>query len=243
MIAACERVDRFWADELGCMSAALYSEQITVCAPPHRAVPRWMGWMAPLECIVVDGAPAGVISVTADLESPLRALLASSVPAKAVLPPDGRALVPFARDHLPNGYPKVHRILHCPPDSFRPAPDVLPVEALDEDDIHAGWYRYHFDGPVFVARDRSDNIAAWAALKLKSADVWEMAVATEPQFRGQGLAKSLVSHATRAALDAGKVALYLHDITNHASAHVCGALGYQGYGYELVCETGRIPPR
>jgi len=85
-------------------------------------------------------------------------------------------------------------------------------------------------------------IASWAAIKVKSSDVWEMAVATEPPFRNRGLARSVVSRATRAALDAGKVPLYLYDISNHASGKVCAVLGYRHYGYELTFEAGRIPP-
>jgi predicted GNAT family acetyltransferase len=113
---------------------------------------------------------------------------------------------------------------------------------LGNDDIHADWYRMHFDGPVFVARNERGSIAAWAAIKCKSPDIWEMAVATEPQYRGLGLARSVITHATRAAFDAGKQPLYLHDVSNIASAHVCAANGYQPYGYELTCESGRIMP-
>jgi predicted GNAT family acetyltransferase len=57
------------------------------------------------------------------------------------------------------------------------------------------------------------------------------------------LASSVVSHATRAALDAGKVPLYLHDVNNQASSRVSLRVGYRPYGYELTCEAGRVMPR
>ncbi len=246
MRTAVERVDAFWADELGCAPTALYAGTVAVCNPPHRDAPRWMGWLVPMECIVAQTAPAGsgVISVSPHLSPALAQLLGQpEAHPDAVLPPQGRLLARFALEHLPNAYPKTHCILHCDATTFRPAPEVMPVRELPDDDIHADWYRLHFDGPIFVARNERGSIISWAAIKCKSADIWEMAVVTEHPYRGRGLARSVVSRATRAALDAGKQPLYLHEISNHASAHVCGALGYQPYGYEFTCENGRVAPR
>lgn len=151
-------------------------------------------------------------------------------------------MFPFIRAHFLHGTPKIHRILRGVATSFHAAPEIYPISLLDAVDRQASWYHLHFDGPVFVARDAQNRIAAWAAIKCKSADVWEMAVVTEARYRGMGLAKSVVSRATLAALDAGKVPLYLHEISNQASARVCQALGYQPYGYELTCEGGRVTP-
>jgi hypothetical protein len=242
MVAIIDRLDRYWAWELGCSPDALHAGGVTVAAPPHREGPRWMGWLVPLECVVLDCAPSGtgVVSVTPTVTADLAQYLES--PQLNILPPHGDALTPFIRAHFPHSYPKVHRILQCDHTSFAPAPEVLPISMLDDSDIHASWYRLHFDGPIFVARDERGSIASWAAIKCKSEEVWEMAVVTELRYRGRGLARSVVSRATIAALDAGKVPLYLHDLSNHASAHVCGALGYQPYGYELTCESGRVMP-
>jgi len=227
------------------MNSALYSGKLVVIAPPHRDGPRWMGWLVPLECIVVNGADpgSGVVSIAPNLAAGLTRYLTPPVTARDVLPPGGYVLQRFARASLPGGMPRIHNILYCADTSFTPAPDIFPVDLLSEDDIHADWYRLHFDGPVFVARNERRSIVSWAAIKCKSVDIWEMAVATETAYRGLGLARSVVSHATRAALDAGKQPLYLHEISNQASARVCQALGYQCYGYELTCETGRIMPK
>jgi len=243
LIAINARLDQYWAEELGCAPDALHDGGVTVCAPRHREGPRWMGWLVPLECIVLADAPSGtgVVSVTPYLEQTLSSFLYAAREDDC-LPPEGKALVRFARDYLPTAYPKIHSILLCHPETFLPYPDVLPVEPLRNDDSQVDWFRYHFDGPVFVARGERGDIASWAAIKCKSAHVWEMAVATETNYRNRGLARSVVSHATRAALAAGKVPLYLHDISNTASARVCRSLGYQLYGHELTCESGRIPP-
>lgn len=243
MIAAVDRLDRYWADELGCAPENLYDGGVTTSAPLHREGPRWMGWLIPLECIVPDRATAGtgVISITPKLAGDLTDFLRAC--QEPCLPPYGTALTPFIRAHFPHGYPKVHRILRCDATAFKPAPEVFPISMMEDDDMHAGWYRLHFDGPIFVARDERGNIAAWAAIKCKSADVWEMAVVTETRYRNQGLARSVVSRATTAALDAGKVPLYLHDLANIASSKVCRSLGYQPYGHELTCECGRVMPR
>jgi len=244
MIATTARLDQYWADELGCTPEDLHAGGVKICAPRHREGPRWMGWLVPLECIALEDAPpgTGVVSVTPYLEGTLRAFLPTVREMADCLPPDGKALVRFARDYLPTGYPKIHAILVCHPETFQPFPETLPVEPLRHDDSQADWFRYHFDGPIFAARGEHGDVASWAAIKCKSHHVWEMAVATEPPYRNRGLARSTVSRATRAALEAGKVPIYLHDVGNAASARVCRALGYQFYGHELTCESGRIPP-
>ena len=244
MITATDWLDRYWADELGCPEEALYRGGVSIWAPPHRSGPRWMGWLVPLECIIVDAAPrgTGVVSITPSLADPLCGFIAELDNPAECLPPHGKAVLPFAREHLSSGYPKVHRILSCSPEQFRPAPDPAPVGLLERDDLHADWYVFHFDGPVFVIRNEVGSIVSWAAIKCKSDEVWEMAVATEQPYRGRGYARSVVTHATRAALAAGKKPIYLHEISNTSSARVCGALGYQPYGFELTCETGRVPP-
>lgn len=245
MLTSVTGLDRYWAMELGCSAEALYCGGITICAPPHREGPRWMGWLVPLECIVAaHAAPGtGVVSITPQLADALFNYIEPGAPVANYLPPAGNGLRQFAQQHLPAGTPKLHFVLSNDPTHFTPSPPILPISALTADDQHADWFRQHFDGPVFVARNTHNVIVSWAAVKYKSRDVWEMAVATEPQYRNRGLARSVVSHATALALEAGKIPLYLHEISNYASAHVATSLGYQFYGYELTCEYGRVTPR
>lgn len=245
MITATDRLDRFWAYELGCAPDALYQGGISICTPPHRQEPRWMGWLVPVECVAIDaaGAGTGVISIVPEMAGHLQRSITPATPAAACLPPQGQSLSSFMRERFPAATPKIHRILSCMPTQFRPADDVFAVEMMPDDDIQVSWYRLHFDGPIFVIRNEYGSIISWAALKWKSDEVWEMAVATESAYRNRGLARSVVTHATRYTFDHGKIALYLHEISNMASAHVCGALGYQPYGYELTCENGRVAPK
>ncbi|HOF89391.1 MAG TPA: GNAT family N-acetyltransferase [Armatimonadota bacterium] len=240
-----ERLDTFWATELGCAPAALHEGGLTVCLPAHRAGPRWMGWMVPVDCVRLGGASpdTGVLSLTPKLAQAYARQAQRLVSADSYLPPNGQALIRFMREHLPTAVPKVHHILFVNEAAFTPAPDVYPVGALRENDPHADWYRLHFDGPVFVARNEWGHIVSWAALKCKSDDVWELAVVTDAPYRGRGLARSVVTRATRAALDTGKLPIYLYDVSNTASARVAQALGYQFYGYELTCEYGRVTRR
>ena len=96
--------------------------------------------------------------------------------------------------------------------------------------------RRRFDGEIFVVSGTRGEIASWAAIKLKSPEVWEIAVVTEAAYRGRGYAKDVVSAATQFILGQGRLALYVHDRTNHASAKVCRSLGYVEYAEEFFCE-------
>jgi len=243
MIVSADRLDHYWATELGCPPEALYQRGVTLCAPPHREGPRWMGWLIPLTSVRLERAApgSGVVSVTAARLPALSALLRNT--GAELLPPYGEGLSAFIRLHFPHSSTRVDRILRCDAATFTPAPEVFPISQLEETDAQASWYRLHFDGPVFVARDERARIIAWAAIKCKSDEVWEMAVVTNAGYRNRGLARSVVSRATQATLDSGRIPMYLHDLTNTASAKVCGALGYQGYGCQLSCECGRVLPR
>lgn len=221
------------------MPEHLYDGGVTAWAPAHRADGRWMGWLIPLLCLRLDQASpgVGVVSVKPDLLPALSTLLRT--PGAAVLPPHSAVCEAFMRFHFPHSNARVDRILHCDASTFTPAPEIYPVSQLHEKDPLSHWYRLHFDGPVFVAKDERGRVISWAAIKCKSDEVWEMAVVTDASYRHRGLARSVVSRATRFTLDAGRVPMYLHDPVNISSSRVCGALGYQPYGYQFSCECGR----
>ena len=80
------------------------------------------------------------------------------------------------------------------------------------------------------------RLLSWAAIKLKSDHVWEIAVATEADYRGRGYARDVVSAATRFALDNGRIAIYIHDRDNTTSAYVARAIGYQLYAEIVFAE-------
>ena len=57
------------------------------------------------------------------------------------------------------------------------------AELLAEDDSAALHLRTRFDGAIFGVRGPRGRLISWAAIKLKSDEVWELAVATEPDYR------------------------------------------------------------
>jgi len=238
-MCAIDRLDRYWAEELGCITNDLYQGGVTVCTPSHWDDPRWMGWHIPLLGVRLDQAvpDTGVLSVTPDLLPALLLLLRKE--NANILPPPSMTIDAFAHRYIPNGCTRIDRILQCDASTFTPAPEVFPVCKLNEDDAQTHWYRLHFDGPVFVACDERRRVVAWSAIKCKSNEVWEMAVLTDAAFRNRGVGRSVVSYATCYTLENGRVPIYLHDTSNVASSHVCRALGYQPYGYQFSCECGR----
>jgi predicted GNAT family acetyltransferase len=72
-------------------------------------------------------------------------------------------------------------------------------------------------------------LVSWAAIKLKSDTVWELAVATEVDYRGRGFARDVVAAAARFTLDQGRLPIYIHDRDNGTSAFVARAVGFQLY--------------
>jgi GNAT superfamily N-acetyltransferase len=234
-----ERMDKFWAEEIGCRTADLYGTGVTLCAPKHRHDPRWMGWITPFIYLRLDTVAdnAGVISAPPELLPELTALFPAN--DTGVVSSRGGVDDTFIRQHFPFSTVRTDNILYCEESSFIPAPEIYPVTQLHEGDSQAHWYRLHFDGPIFVARNERQRIIAWAAIKCKSDDIWEMAVVTDATYRNHGMARSVVSRATRYTLDAGRVPMYMHDPANIPSSRVCRALGYQPYGYQLSCESGR----
>jgi predicted GNAT family acetyltransferase len=116
-------------------------------------------------------------------------------------------------------------------------PDTLDrAEHLPEEDTAALHLRTRFDGAIFGVRGPHGRLVSWAAIKLKSDTVWELAVATEPDYRGRGFARAVVAAATRHTLDHGRVPIYIHDRDNSTSAFVARAVGFQLYCEIVLCE-------
>jgi GNAT superfamily N-acetyltransferase len=114
----------------------------------------------------------------------------------------------------------------------RPAdlPDGGVWEKADDPAVPE-WLR-PFGHEVLIARD-PDTGAYLAGVGLKHHDRYgqEIAVGTEPQARGQGLARRLVAQATRRVMDEGAVATYQHDPANVASSRVAEAAGFPDRGW------------
>lgn len=105
----------------------------------------------------------------------------------------------------------------------------LPVT----DDRLPAWLR-PFGGEALVALDDHDRYMAGVGLKRHDRFAREIAVGTDPAFRGLGLARRLVAQAARRILADGAVPTYLHDPANLASAHVADASGFSDRGWRII---------
>lgn len=122
-------------------------------------------------------------------------------------------------------------------ESFCPfhGPESAGVERLDEYTIAHVLLLSRYSGGVYVLRDGDKQIVSRAGIRYESAQVWEIGVRTEVEaMRGRGLAKTVVTAATEAILEAGRVPLYVHSATNVISERVALALGYQRYADQLL---------
>lgn len=96
------------------------------------------------------------------------------------------------------------------------------------------WLR-PFDAPEVLV-ERADDGTHLAGVGIKSHDEHgaELAVVTEPEARGRGLARRLVATAARRVLTGGRVVTYLHELDDVASARVAEAAGFPERGWRVV---------
>lgn len=227
-----ERIDRFHAWELGCDPAQLTAPGLHLVTSDRRAGPRWAGYTVPI--LAISTSQGGIVSTTRSLLEQVRRELAGVDWERRIGPDELEHLRKVARRIVPYAFCLNGQVLYCDAASFQPV--AGEVERLARDDPSGRDLATRFDGEIFVVRGQRNRIAAWSALKLKSDDVWEIAVVTDAPYRGRGYAKRVVSAATRYALEQGRLALYVHDRTNLASARVCRGLGYIEYAEEFFCE-------
>lgn len=227
-----ERLDRFHSRELDCDLELLRQPGVYFIGSEKRARPGWGGYTVPL--FALSTPRGGIISCRPDLLEPARQQLHGVLPDHPLGDAEFERLRRVVRRAIPYAYIVNGYVLYCDREHFRPLHRI--AERLPREDRRGYDLRRRFDGEIFVIWGARNEIAAWAAIKLKSEDVWEIAVVTEPAYRGRGYAKQVVSAATEYILSCGRLALYVHDRTNHASARVCRSLGYVEYGEEFFCE-------
>lgn len=226
------RIDAFHAVELGCNPALLGQPGVHVLPSERRARPSWGGYTVPI--LALSTPTGGIVSTRPDLLERVRTALVPIVPDRPLGASEFTRLHHVARVAIPYAYSLSGYVLYADPESFRPRPSR--AVRVDRQDPRTADLRRRFDGEIFAIWSMRGEVASWSAIKLKSDDVWEIAVVTEAPFRGQGLAKEVVSAATQYILEQGRLALYVHDRTNLASAKVCRALGYVEYAEEFFSE-------
>jgi GNAT superfamily N-acetyltransferase len=191
-----------------------------VVANPRRALPGWDGRVAPVVGIVTGDGEA-LIGVAPDVAGAVarRAADADLAGLLADLPGLIRRRGVAGRG--------VFRW------STRPAalPDVgvwLPYDDRRVPD----WLR-PFGGEVLVVLDGNRYLAGVGVKKHDEAG-HELAVGTEKQARGAGLARRLVAQAARRVLADGAVPTYLHATDNIASARAADAAGFPDRGWSVI---------
>lgn len=102
-----------------------------------------------------------------------------------------------------------------------------------DDPAVPAWLR-PFGGDVLVVLDGDGRYVAGVGLKRHLPSGWELSVGTEPEARGQGLARRLVATAARYVLDHGAVPVYLHADDNIASAKAADAAGFPDLGWRVL---------
>ena len=226
------RIDAFHALELGC-NPSLFSEPgLHILPSERRTRPGWGGYTVPI--LALSTGTGGIVSARPDLLDRVRNGLGPTPPDRPLGAAEFTRLHQVARLAVPYAYSLSGHVLYTDAEHFQPRP--TRATRLDRYDPRGTDLRRRFDGEIFVVWSVRGEIASWSAIKLKSDDVWEIAVVTEAPFRGQGLAKEVVSAATAHILDQGRLALYVHDRTNLASARVCRSLGYVEYAEEFFSE-------
>jgi GNAT superfamily N-acetyltransferase len=194
---------------------------------PRRGLPGWRGFVTP--ALAVSFRDGATISVRPDLQVALRSAMGSDEHAERL---DRGAMLRLGRafhQTLPNGYVLVGDLLVAEKDTFRPDAGRQPASLVEEGDPAGASLRHRFDGAIFGIPGPRGPLMSWAALKRKSETVWEIATATEADYRGRGFARACVSAATAHALEQGRLVAYIHDHDNRSSAFVARSLGFKLY--------------
>jgi GNAT superfamily N-acetyltransferase len=121
---------------------------------------------------------------------------------------------------------------------FRYVDQLVDLEELGEwvetDDTRLPEWLRPFNGGVLIACDEENRYMAGVGLKRHDAFGSEIAVGTEPEFRGRGLARRLVATAARHLLATGSTATYEHVLGNDASGAVATAAGFHDRGWRAI---------
>jgi GNAT superfamily N-acetyltransferase len=121
---------------------------------------------------------------------------------------------------------------------FRYLDSLVDLEDLGEwverdDPRLPGWLR-PFNGGILIVCDEANHYMAGVGLKRHDEFGSEIAVGTEPEFRGRGLARRLVATAARRVLATGATVTYEHALDNDSSGAVASASGFSLRGWKAI---------
>ena len=200
----------------------------------RRGLPAWHGFTMPI--VGLSFAPGAVIACRPDLVDRLTAELGSDVHQANLDGPAFRRLWRAVARCTENAFTLAGDLRAASAATLVPTRTMERAEMMLEDETAALHLRTRFDGAIFGVRGPHGRLVSWAAIKLKSDSVWELAVATEPDYRGRGYARDAVAAAARYTLEQGRVPIYIHDRDNATSAYVARAVGFQLYCEIVLCE-------
>jgi GNAT superfamily N-acetyltransferase len=123
------------------------------------------------------------------------------------------------------------RVVNAPPSYTL---ELFEREQMEEAYRFAGFTHslsYRLDHPcpdmIAIAAWYNGRVVGMAGVGADSAQLWQIGVDVAPEHQGKGLGKALVSRATTAALERGKVPYYATSITNIRSGNTARSVGYQ----------------
>ncbi|MDQ6670005.1 MAG: GNAT family N-acetyltransferase [Chloroflexota bacterium] len=233
-VAALRTLDTYAEDVLACPPAVARRGGVHLLPTPRRGLPAWHGYSLPI--VALSFAPGAVVAFRPDLGDQLRAELGSDSHQQYLDGPAFRRLWRAIQRCMPNAFTLAGDFRAADAATFSPSANMLRAEYIAEDDAGALHLRHRFDGAVFGVRGPHGRLVSWAALKLKSDRVWEIAVATESDYRGRGYARDVVSAATRFTLEHERLPIYIHDRDNGPSAFVARSVGFQLYAEIVLSE-------
>jgi RimJ/RimL family protein N-acetyltransferase len=224
-----------------------YAETVLTCPPrlarrgglhllsaSARGLPAWHGYTLPI--VGLSFAPGAVIACRPDLLERLRGELGSDAHQTYLDGPAFRRLWRAVQRCVPNAFTLAGDFRAADTSTFSPSENMHRTEHIAKEDPAALHLRTRFDGAIFGVRGPHGRLVSWAALKLKSEQVWEIAVATEADYRARGYARDVVSAAARFTLEQGRLPIYIHDRDNGTSAFVARAAGFQLYAEIVLSE-------
>jgi GNAT superfamily N-acetyltransferase len=232
--ATVRTLDAYAETVLACPPRLARAGGIHVLAEARRGLPAWHGYTLPI--VGLSFAPGAVVACRPDLVERLRSELGSDTRRTSLDGPAFRRLWRAIQRCTPNAFTLAGDFRVVDTATFSPSPNMQRAEHIADDDPAALHLRTRFDGPIFGVRGPRGTLVSWAALKLKSDHVWEIAVATEADYRGRGYARDVVSAISAFGLDHGRLPAYIHDRDNGTSAFVARSVGFQLYADIVLSE-------
>jgi RimJ/RimL family protein N-acetyltransferase len=232
--AAIRALDTYAEAVLACPPAVARKGGVNLLSAPSRGLPAWHGFTMPI--VALSFAQGAVVAARPDLLEPLRRELGSDAHQSYLDGSSFRRLWRAVQRCTPNAFTLAGDFRAADRSTFSPSATAARAEHLAEEDAAALHLRTRFDGAIFGVRGPHGRLLSWAALKNKSDRVWEIAVATEADYRGRGYARDVVSAATAFTLDQGRLPIYIHDRDNGTSAFVARAVGFQLYAEIVLSE-------